>query len=330
MSIGARLVETGARALCGVADRLSAPRISILIFHRVHARSDPLFPQELTAARFGAICRSLKSAFNVLTLGDALAQLAAGTLPPRALVITFDDGYADNAEVAMPILLRYELRATFFVATGFLDGGRMFNDTVIECLRSTSLDEVDLLPFDLGRRPLRSVGQRRAVIDELLPKLKHLALEARRTALQCLLEVAGQPTLASGLMMRSAQVQELVRAGMEIGGHTVNHPILHVLSDEDAKWEIAQGRDRLEQLVQAPVSCFAYPNGRPGKDYGPRDAALVRRLGFKGAVSTAAGVVRADSDQFQLPRFTPWDTDTSRWLARLALMRIKGVAAAVA
>ncbi len=330
MSLGARLIERGARAYFGVADRVAAPKLSILIFHRVHAVPDPLFPEEMTAPRFDAICRSLKAAFQVMTLGHALQRWQAGALPPRSLVITFDDGYADNAEVALPILQQHGLPATFFVATGFLNGGRMFNDTVIECVRSTSCEELDLDGFALGRREVRSLSQRRSVIDDLLPKLKHLQLKERQTALASLLERAKQPSLPADLMMRSAQVQALHGAGMEIGGHTVNHPILHVLCDADAEWEIAQGRQQLESLVQAPVACFAYPNGRPTKDYGARDVALVRRLGFLGAVSTATGVVKADADPFQLPRFTPWDAGTSRWLARLAMMRVRSAPATVA
>ena len=323
MTAAARVLESGSRALFGLAERFVSPRLSILIFHRVHAAPDPLFPEEMTAQRFRELCRWVKSSFNVMVLGQALRHLGDGTLPARALTITFDDGYADNAEVAVPILLEHGLEATFFIATGFLDGGRMFNDTVIECIRSTAREDIDLTEFGLGRRDMRNVSNRRGVIDELLPKFKHMQIEARESALQSLLGLAQQPSLASGLMMRSAQVQQIHRAGMEIGGHTVNHPILQVLSDTDAEREVMQGRDRLEQLVEAPVSCFAYPNGRPTLDYGARDVALIRRLGFKGAVTTKPGVVTRGSDQFQLPRFTPWDTSHAKWLARLTLMRAR-------
>src|ERR1044071_7430526 len=75
-------------------------------------------------------------------------------LPKRALSITFDDGYADNYNVAAPILLRLGLAATFFVATGFLDGGCMFNDVVIEALRCAGGAELDLDDLGLGRHPL--------------------------------------------------------------------------------------------------------------------------------------------------------------------------------
>ena len=109
-----------------------APRLSILIYHRVLARPDPLFPYEVDAKRFGQHLNLLKRFFTVIPLHDAVHLLARGKLPARAACITFDDGYADNAQVALPILQKHGMCATFFIATGFLDGGQMWNDKVID------------------------------------------------------------------------------------------------------------------------------------------------------------------------------------------------------
>ena len=96
-------------------------RLSVLIFHRVFAQPDPLAPSEPDLPRFEHLLRWVSRWFQVLPLDEAVARLAAGTLPPRAAAITFDDGYADNAEVALPALQRAGLPATFFIATGFHD-----------------------------------------------------------------------------------------------------------------------------------------------------------------------------------------------------------------
>lgn len=172
-------------------------------------------------------------AFTVLTLGDALRLRAAACLPARALVISFDDGYADNAEIALPILMRHGLRATFFVASGFLDGGRMFNDSVIECLRHAGGERIDLSEFGLGVRSLASARERREAIDALLPKFKYSGLGCARGS-GCPARCPGGQPLRPDLMMRSDQVVELHRAGMEIGGHTVRHPILRLTTDAEA------------------------------------------------------------------------------------------------
>lgn len=266
--------------------------------------------------------RLVAGSFHVMTLGDAALRLSKRELPARAVVITFDDGYADNAEVALPILERYRLPATFFVSTGFLDGGRMWNDSVIECLRASHRSELDLDAFGLGRVAVSGPVERRGVIESLLPRIKYLSLADREEALERLRRVCDVNTLPGNLMMRSGQVIELHRAGMEIGGHTVRHPILTSLSAVDAEAEIAHGRARLQEIINASVDVFAYPNGRPQQDYDACHVNIVRRLGFQAAVSTAPGVARPGDDLLQLPRFTPWDRTLPRWAIRLWLNQL--------
>lgn len=310
--------------LRAAADRVTGARLSILIYHRVLAAPDVLFPDVVSGPQFEAQMRLVGAAFKVLPLGEAAARLASGTLPQGALSITFDDGYADNAEVALPILQRLGMKATFFVATGFLDGGRMFNDSVIECVRAARGDSADLGAFGLGTRRLVTPLERRNVIDDLLPKIKYLGLAEREEFIARLARTLNSARLPDDLMMRKSQVQELHRAGMEIGGHTERHPILRVLPDAEAEAEIARGRAELQQMIQAPVQVFAYPNGRPMQDYDQRHVAMVRRMGFRAAVSTAVGTASAASDPHQLPRFSPWQPGGWRWLARLLHVRTLG------
>jgi peptidoglycan/xylan/chitin deacetylase (PgdA/CDA1 family) len=305
--------------------RLASPgarrgRLSILIFHRVLARPDPLFPEEVDAARFDAQCRWLREWFNVLPLDAAARALREGTLPPRAAAITFDDGYADNHDVALPILQRHGLAATFFVATGFLDGGRMWNDTLIESVRRAQGTELRLGDAGLDgitRLPLATPADRRAAIDRLIQACRYLAPEHRAQAVQAVARASGA-ALDDALMMTSEQVAALHRAGMQIGGHTVSHPILTRLPLPQARREIVDGKARLESIVQAPVTLFAYPNGRPHEDFAADHAALAQEAGFDAAVTTAWGAAHAGSDRYQLPRFTPWDRTRLRFGLRMA------------
>lgn len=117
--------------------------------------------------------------------------------------------------------------------------------------------------------------------------------------------------------MSSDQVRALHRAGMQIGAHTVNHPILARLGRDEAMREIGDSKRRLESITGAPVTLFAYPNGRPGDDYDDASVALVREAGFEAAFSTTWGAARLVSDRFQLPRFTPWDRGRGRFGLRL-------------
>ncbi len=296
-----------------------APRLSILIFHRVLPQADPLFPREIDATRFDRMMAAVSKVYDVMSLTQAVTRLSSGQLRGRPLVITFDDGYADNEEVALPILRRHGLTANFFVATGFLDGGRMWNDSVIECLRRTTVSQLDLRDFGLGALTVQTLGQRRSAIERVIPFIKYLGLHEREAALAALLDAAGRPSLPRTLMLRRDQVYALHRAGMEIGAHTVHHPILTTLPDDQARHELSQGRSELEHILGgAPVRTLAFPNGGPDRDYDARHVAFAQELGFEAAVTTAVGVAGPGDDIFQLPRFTPWDASLPRWLFRLA------------
>lgn len=300
-------------------------RLSVLIFHRVLQGPDPLMPDEMYAQRFDLLLSWVKAWFRVLPLDSAVRLLAEGRLPSRAAVLTFDDGYADNHDVALPLLQRHGLPCSFFIATGFLDGGRMWNDSLIETVRACAAPELDLRGVkdfdgqDLGRISLADLSARRRAVDHLIGRVKYFEIEQRVICVDQIAERAGVQ-LPDDLMMTSAQVRALHSAGMLIGAHTVNHPILSRLSEAQGADEIERSRQRLEALIEAPVTLFAYPNGRPGKDYGikvhPR---LVRDLGFDAAVSTHWGAAGQMTDLFQIPRFTPWDR--SRFSFGLRMLR---------
>jgi len=263
----------------------------------------------------------------VLPLDEAVRRLAEGSLPARAAAITFDDGYADNCSVAMPLLQRAGMTATFFVATGFLDGGRMWNDTLIEAVRRASgaeLDVRDLAPAyaDLPPLPLATWEQKRAAVETLIGRTKYLEPVAR----QALVDAVGRRSgaaLSNTLMMSTEQVRQLRAGGMGVGAHTVNHPILARLDEAEARQEILASKNALEAMLDERVGLFAYPNGKPGADYSPANVALVRACGFDAAVSTSAGVAGRASDLFQLPRFTPWDRERWRYGLRLVKNMVK-------
>jgi peptidoglycan/xylan/chitin deacetylase (PgdA/CDA1 family) len=118
-------------------------------------------------------------------------------------------------------------------------------------------------------------------------------------------------------MMRPLQLQRLCALGMDIGAHTVTHPILTRIAPSAAADEMRTSRRELERIVRRPVPLFAYPNGVPDQDYSAEHVALVRECGFAAAVTTAWGAASSKSDRFQLPRFTPWDRSRLRYGARL-------------
>ena len=218
-------------------------RLSTLIFHRVLAEPDPLFPQEVDRPRFDLICGWIRYWFNVLPLDEAAARLKERTLPPRAMAITFDDGYEDNASVALPVLQRHGLPATFFVATGFLDGGRMWNDTVIEAIRRTAkatLDLRDVSAGSFGSYDVATAEAKRSAIGHILLKAKYLPPAERHAFGETLARVrepcvkARNRHLACHISAKSAadSVRNCVNAFLIVDEKTI---LVHLSSTDDAE-----------------------------------------------------------------------------------------------
>lgn len=292
----------------------SRARLSVLIFHRVLPEPDALFPDEMDSSRFDELCGWLKRWFNVLPLDLAVRALEEGNLPARACCITFDDGYADNLHIATPILKKHGLSATFFIATGFLDGGRMWNDTLIEAVRACRLPSLNL--GDQGEFVLGSNAERRGAIDALIGQLKYLPMAERLQATERIAERA-EVVPPINLMLSSDELRTLRASGMLIGAHTVSHPILARLDAAQSRAEIRDGQVALQDLLGERIGLFAYPNGKPGTDYLPQHPDIVRDLGFDAAVSTAWGAAGVRTDRYQIPRFTPWDRSKAKFGLRL-------------
>ncbi len=303
--LGGRWAPAGARG-----------RLAILIYHRVLAHPDPLRPGEPTVETFAWQMEVLARLCHVLPLSEAVARLREGTLPARAAAVTFDDGYADNLELAAPVLERLGLPATLFVATGFLDGGIMWNDMVLEAVARLPRGRVDLAPLGMAETHLEAEGQRRALAERIIAAIKYRPWEERLQLARALV-TCWEVALPTDLMMRSAQLRQWRAKGMEVGAHTVHHPILAVLPAAEAEAEISASKAHLETLLGEPVTTFAYPNGRPGQDYTSEHAKMLPALGFDAAVTTQWSVNGRDCDPFQLARLNIWDRTPVRFALRL-------------
>ncbi len=298
-ALGQRML-TVASALCG------GKTLSILIYHQVVETKDPMRPDVPDREEFRWQMELLRTCFTPLPLASAVKQLKAQTLPDRAVCITFDDGYRDNLDVALPVLKQYRIPATVFVATHFSRGVNMWNDRVIDLFSRLSCDEIDLSELHLGCQRIETLQDKRRVCEQLLMALKYLQPEQR---LACIDKLYQQYHIAefAPKMMSPEQIVALDRAGVEIGAHTVDHPILKVLSPAQQYQQIADSKLYLEKLLGKPVTGFAYPNGKPGQDYDNVAVEHLKTLGFEYGVSTAWGANVRGASEYELQRFTPWE-----------------------
>ena len=287
------------------------PRLPILIYHRVLEDPDPMRPEAMDAALFARQIAFIASSFRILPLSEAIGLLEDGRLPPRALSITVDDGYEECATLMLPILQSYGVTATFFVATGPLDGEPIWNDRIIEALRVAPDESLDLRDHGLADYDLSGVAQRAKSARQLIERLKRLPAWTRRKVVEEI--TARVPQDAMPRMLSREQIRTLYQAAMGIGSHTRTRPILTRIPPEDAQREIQAGKRTLEEIIGAEVDLFAYPNG----DYTMEHIEMARQLGIRAAVSTFPGAAAPDTDRYQLPRFTPWDTQTAKFGLRL-------------
>ena len=312
--LGAALLRAAGSAIGRFAGQRS---LAVVNYHRVLAQPDPLLDTEPDVATFHWQMALLAECFNVMPLYEALRALDAGRLPPRTVCITFDDGYRSVHDLALPILRKFNLPATVFVTSGFVGSGagNMWNDRIIHAVQSLPAGSLDLSDIGLACYSLASLDARKQTALRLTEVGKYLPPEERENLVARLDRMSGMHPDA--LMLTPEMLVTLERNGVEIGAHTISHPILTSLDDDSARVEIATGKDQLEAMIGKPVRLFAYPNGKVGQDFDARHVEMVRQAGFFAAFTTAAGAITGDQDRFQLPRSRPWDRTPFRFGLRL-------------
>lgn len=298
---------------------LGQGKLSILIYHQVFAHRDPMRPSEPDLATFNWQMQLLSRYFTPLSLTDALARLHNNSLPANAVCVTFDDGYLNNLTQAAPVLKKYHIPATIYVATAFSQGLNMWNDRIIDLCGD---EQRDTLQTADGTLSLAGWPARRVAATTLLNQYKYLPVDERLQAVAHLYQLNRAAEYPSR-MMTPAQLNQLADFGIEVGAHTHNHPILKVLSATEQLNEMQQSKELLEQWLAQPVRHFAYPNGVLGKDLDEQTITLAQQAGFSSAVITDWGYSTARTPTLQLRRFTPWDLKPWRFHSRLTLNLLK-------
>lgn len=292
---------------------VSNGKLSILIYHQVLEDFDPLRPFEPTAAIFDWQMALLSRYFLPMSLEEAAQRLRNGSLPANAVCVTFDDGYLNNLTVAQPILARHGIPATVYVATAFSHGRNMWNDRLLHLFADPLRNQ---LVLDGEVTHFETWAQRRELAQLWLGRLKYLPTQERTERINELCHDNSVEEQAP-LMMSPAQIKVLSASGVEVGAHSVNHPILKVLSIEEQEWEVCESKVELERWVGRPVKHFAYPNGVWGKDLDEGTVKVVEQAGFDTAVITDWGISDGGTSPWLLKRFTPWDRIPWRFHLRL-------------
>jgi peptidoglycan/xylan/chitin deacetylase (PgdA/CDA1 family) len=249
----------------------------------------------------GALRRALeylrRKKYNVVSIDALLRYSRDGRpVPDRSVSFTIDDGYADHAAIAAPIFAEFDCPVTTFVTTGFLDEKLWFWWDQIEFVFANS--KLPAVRTNLGdaslEYSLRSAPERVAATLDFVGRCKVIPNDLKLEAIERL-AIAGEVTLPATAPARYApmtwdQLRACEAHGMTFGPHTVTHPILSRVSDEQSRWELTESWRRLSEEARSPVPVFCYPNGGP-TDYSDREIRTLEEMRFLGAVVGSAGFV---------------------------------------
>ena len=329
------------RTVKRIQKRLASSKGVILMYHRV-AEPD-IDPWGLCVAprHFAEHLEVLRKYAHPISLQQLAQAHRNGNIPSRAVAVTFDDGYADNLYQAKPLLAQYDIPATVFVTAGYIGQNREFWWDELErlLLQPGKLPEKLCLningsthQWELGEaanyseaeyqrdhklRVCESQPGSRLFLCHLLGQLLQPLPEEER--LQTLDELvtwtkAGSIARPTHRPLSWEELRELGEGGLvEIGAHTVTHPLLSAHSPDFQREEIQQGKVYLEEKLERPVASFAYPYG----NYTPETVRLAREARFDCACSVVEDIVWRESDRFQLPRFEVGNWNPEELIERL-------------
>jgi peptidoglycan/xylan/chitin deacetylase (PgdA/CDA1 family) len=292
--------------------QLRSPGIFVFVYHRVTADDEQnpcaISHMHVTQSSFDRQLGALRQLFRVVPMSE-LRSILDGTRPleEHVALVTFDDGYRDNYDGALPILMRYQVPATFFLSIGFVDERRSFwFDRLADALRAWDRRPGDrerlrsMMPAPLMAAfdaPLRSAER----LERAAHFLATLPVQERRALMKRLLPELVPPTDASRSRPLSwGEVQRMRELGMEVGGHGISHTSLTRMSSDEIDAEVRESLQRVGRRIGERVTAFAYPNGSAD----PEVARLARAAGAELGFTRTPGANRCDDNPLLLGRFT--------------------------
>lgn len=281
-----------------ISDFLS-PCHQVLMYHRVGPVMDNYFMLNVKPELFEKHIKSIQK--TIISLNQAVLGLKYVLFKRRSFSVTFDDGYADNYYYAFPLLKKYNVPATIFVTTDYINTKTIPWPEHFKALLTAAGTEKELQNVfinidnrfsDSGPGELHLAFRRmkdQNIRNELMAKA------AQKLSITL-------PRDKDCEMLTDWMIKEMADSGLvNIGAHTCSHPFLPLLPRDEQRKEIAESKERLEQLTGRKINLFAYPYGSPDS-YTRETKAIVKELGFAAAFVVKPGCIKPGHDPFTLKR----------------------------
>jgi peptidoglycan/xylan/chitin deacetylase (PgdA/CDA1 family) len=274
-----------------------APWLTVLTYHRVGRPEGHRFDSgviDVSPETFEHQLAIVARYFQAVTTRELRDYFRGAPLPRNPALITFDDGYRDNFEIALPLLLKHGLRATFFVASSFIEERRLFWwDRIAFVVKSSKRERLALTyPYPIELR-LEDRAEAQAQLLALVKSHRRLDLPRFLDELDRAAGVAfsqeQERQMADRELMTWTEVRALRLADMDVQSHTRHHRVLQTLAPEELDEELGGGRADVESALDANVAAVSYPVGGPIADH-PEIRQSVERAGFELGFSNATGV----------------------------------------
>jgi peptidoglycan/xylan/chitin deacetylase (PgdA/CDA1 family) len=297
------------------------PGAVILGYHRIASDENDRFDNCVLPDHFAQQMEVLSRYANPVSPENLVGSLGFNAPLPKTVCVTIDDGYADTLTNAKPILEKYQIPATVFVTTGNL-GEEFWWDELQRTILNAPGD-ADLRLLSLFDRPVEgefaklNLASRASQIETIANILRPLDESSRRQLINEIKVWAGHNPNDQSPRARSmtpAELVSLIEGGLiQIGSHSVTHPMLPLLTESERRYEMEESKRTLEKILAKPVYGFSYPNGR----YLESDPDLVSQSGYRYACASQNGTIRSTSILYKLPRFWPGNVDGKtfqKWL----------------
>jgi peptidoglycan/xylan/chitin deacetylase (PgdA/CDA1 family) len=273
-------------------------KLLVFSFHDVYESTSIFSKTSIKFEYFNKKIRWINRHFDIVPLSEGVELCRSGKLKRPTACLTFDDGFASHSELVLPLLLELNIKASFFISSEHLDENLLWNDALtVFYQRSSRQQWLDISDIIYSLAKIKGDYN----YFEVEQTLKYLTLKERGTVITRINQMVNVG-LDKKRMLSNEQIINLDKNGMECGAHTVHHPILMIEDIQTSTVEIVDDLIKLRNVLNKVTKTFAYPNGKPKKDFNEHHLNVLANNRVKYAVTTSPGYFVAGSDPLQIPR----------------------------
>jgi peptidoglycan/xylan/chitin deacetylase (PgdA/CDA1 family) len=277
--------------------------IKVFLFHRINPHIDPVWPP-ITPAHFDKILTHLKKHFEIVPLEQTILGNYKPSTSKKLCAITFDDGYKDFVEYALPLIKKHNISASMYVITDCVDSNLppwtfVFNHLLLNTKLSSLEINSTKIPHNIRKIKWKTLREKVAYINYLSHVLKRISDEERENVMQQIRNQIKDVESPNGLMMSWDDIRYIKNEGIEIGSHSANHPILSKdLHLDDVRYELKRSGEEIQKELGKFPLAISYPFGI----YNNEAKRIAEEVGYKMGLTVFPKEYSTDKDQFEIPR----------------------------